>query len=403
MNAVAPADFDPRRLPASFYDDPYPTYARLREESPVHLCPDGSFFVTRYADAFEVYRDNKRFSSDKARQFGPVFGTDSPLYEHHTSSLVFNDPPLHTRVRRAIGDALSGRAVGDMRPRLEAVVDGLIDGLDPGGFDVICEYAAVIPVEIIGDLLGVPRTERAPLRRWSLAILGALEAGADAEVLRIGNAAVRDFVAYLDEFLARRRETLSEADDDIVARLLRFDDGGEPLSESELYHQCIFLLNAGHETTSNLIGNGVELLIRFPRARAELVADPGLIEGAVEEILRYESSNQLGNRTAVEDVEIGGVAVPAGSIVTLCIGAANRDPERFTHPERFDIHRTDNRHLAFGSGIHTCAGLHVARLEGAVAIGRLLRRYPELLLRGDPERAQRARFRGFSRLRVAAP
>lgn len=389
-------DFDPRALDAAFYADPFPIYARLREHSPVHRCPDGSLFLTRHEDLHAVYRNARLFSSDKRLQFGPAFGVGSPLFEHHTTSLVFNDPPLHTHVRKAIGNALSPKTVIAMEPALRALVERLLDGIEARGeFDLVADYASAIPVEIIGNLLRVPQEERAPLRRWSLAILGALEFGLSPGARERGNHAVTEMLAFLDDLIARRRESLVEEDDDILARLLRWEQDGYRFTRTALYHQCVFLLNAGHETTSNLIGNGVELLLRHPEQLAALREEPALIEGTVEEVLRCESPNQLGNRTVVEDTGIAGVAAAAGTILTLCIGAANRDPAVFAHPERFDIRRNPNPHLAFGAGIHTCAGLNVARLEGQVAIGRLIARFPGLRLAGEPVRARRARFRGF--------
>ena len=178
------------------------------------------------------------------------------------------------------------------------------------------------------------------------------------------------------------------------------ESGGERLSEVELLQNCIFILNAGHETTTNLIGNGLELLLRFRDQRRRLIEDPGLIKTAIEEFLRYESSNQLGNRSAAADTEIGGVAIPKGTLISLCIGAANRDPEQFAEPDRFDIGRTPNRHLAFASGPHACVGLNLARLEGRIAIGRFLARFPAFASAGPAHRARRARFRGFTSLPV---
>ena len=390
---------DLRNLPDEFYADPYPLYRRLREQTPVLELPDGGLFLTRYADLVAVYKDARRFSSDKRVQFAPVFGEGSPLYEHHTTSLVFNDPPLHTQVRKAIGNALSNKMVQIMQAGVDQLVEELLDGLARRGrVDLISEFAAAIPVEIIGNMLGVPRAERGPLRRWSLAILGGLEVGLDERGMALGNQCVSEFLDYLRELVSSRRRALQDSDDDILARLLRWESDGYRLSEKELYPQCIFLLNAGHETTTNLIGNGVELLIRFPEAQQHLRDDASLIDSAIEEMLRYESSNQLGNRTTAEALEIGGVAMPAGTVLTLCIGAANRDPEVFADPETFEISRQHNPHLAFGSGIHTCAGLNVARLEGRVAIGRLLQRFRTIQLDGEPRRAQRARFRGFESL-----
>ncbi len=396
-----PFEFDPSQLPDSFYEDPYPVYADLRAQSPVHVCPDGSIYLTRHEDIFAVYRDPRLYSSDKKVQFAPVFGEDSPLYEHHTTSLVFNDPPLHTHVRKAIGNALSQKIVDEMERGLETLVAGLLDRIEQkGSADLVADYAAAIPVEIIGNLLKVPQEEREPLRRWSLAILGGLEANLSDEAKTAGEQSVVEFLAYLDHFVGQRRQSLQSDDDDILARLLRWESDGVRLSTLELYHQCIFLLNAGHETTSNLIGNGIELLLRYPDQRADLMENPGLIGSAVEEMLRYESPNQLGNRTATQAVEVGGLNVAADTVLTLCIGSANRDESVFVDPEQFDITRSPNRHLAFGSGIHTCAGLNVARLEGKVAILRFFERFPRVELNGQPERARRARFRGFASLPV---
>lgn len=398
---MTPDSFDLRALPDTFYRDPYPTYARLQREAPVLRLPDGGVFLTRYADLRAVYRDAKRFSSEKRTQFGPVFGEDAPLFEHHTTSLVFNDPPLHTHVRRAIGNALSSRMVEVMQRDVEVLVEGLLDGLEARSeFDLIADFAAAIPVEVIGNLLRVPRSERGPLRQWSLAILGSLEARPSAEQLERGNRSVREFLDYLEGFVAARREELSPADDDIVARLLRWEQDGFRLSGKELYHQCIFLLNAGHETTTNLIGNGAELLLRFTDARRALRSTPELIDRAVEEMLRFESPNQLGNRTATAESVIGGLRIEPGTILTLAIGAANRDPAVFERAERFEIGRDPNPHLAFAAGIHTCAGLNVARLEARVALSKLLERFPDLQLAGEAARAKRARFRGFERLPV---
>ncbi len=394
-------DFDFGNLPDAFYDDPYPTYCLLRQESPTLRLPGGGLLLTRYDDLNRVYRDARGFSSDKRTQFAPVFGEDSALFEHHTTSLVFNDPPLHTRVRKAIGNALSMRMVEIMRLDLERLVDGLLDQFSTGAeVDLIADFAAAIPVAIIGDLLGVPVDERGPLRRWSLAILGALEAAPGASQLDEGNACVREFLDYLEELVRDRRERMRSADDDIMARLIRYEADGYRLDGAELYHQCIFLLNAGHETTTNLIGNSAELLLRLGHVRAALEADPHLIDTFIEEALRFESPNQLGNRTAVADCRIADVDVPAGTVLTLCIGAANRDPLQFDAADTFDIERNPNPHLAFGAGIHTCAGLHVARLEARTALLRLMERFPGFQAAGQPERARRARFRGFATLPV---
>ncbi|AFT85825.1 cytochrome P450 [Paraburkholderia phenoliruptrix] len=394
--AALARDFDLRRLSPDFYADPYPVYHALRAHEPVKRMPDGSLFLTRFRDVQAVYRDPKTFSSDKTVEFRPKYG-DSPLYTHHTTSLVFNDPPRHTRVRKLIAGALTARAIAAMEPGLVRLVDGLLDAAaERGRIDLIGDFASAIPVEIIGNLLDVPHAERAPLRDWSLAILGALEPSLTDAQFERGNRAVSEFVDYLRDLVARRRRAPGDPQHDVLTRLIQGEAGGEQLSEEELLQNCIFILNAGHETTTNLIGNGLVTLTECPEQRAALLAEPALIESAVEECLRFESSNQLGNRMATVDAEIGGLPVARGTPVTLCIGAANRDPEQFPDPDRFDIRREPNRHLAFGFGIHQCAGLSLARLEARIAIGRFVQRFPSYRLDGEPTRGGRVRFRGFA-------
>jgi cytochrome P450 len=389
------ASFDLERLTPEFYVNPYPTYRALRENAPVKLTPNGSYFLTRYDDLVTAYKNTKVFSSDKRREFLPKYG-NSLLYEHHTTSLVFNDPPAHTRVRRLIMGALSPRAIAEMEGDLIALVDRLLDAIAAkGSFELIGDFAAAIPVEVIGNLLDVPHDEREPLRDWSLAILGALEPVISPDVFARGNRAVADFLAYLETLVARRREKPGNPERDVLTRLIQGEANGERLTAKELLHNCIFLLNAGHETTTNLIGNGLVALSQHPAEKRRLIQNPDLIKTAVEEILRYESSNQLGNRMTTERVELSGIMLEQGTPVTLCIGAANRDPKQFENPEAFDVGRTPNRHLAFATGAHQCAGMALARLEGAIAIARFLTRFPGYALTGEPVRGGRVRFRGF--------
>ncbi len=391
------SQFDPRDLDPAFAQDPYPTYRALLEFAPVKQFDDGSVFLSRYADLVTVYRDTKRFSSDKKIPFRPKYG-DTPLYVHHTTSLVFNDPPLHTRVRSIIVSALTPKAIAQMEPGLIDLVDRLIDKMaEKGEVDLIEDFASAIPIEIIGNLLGVPHADRGPLRGWSLAILGALEPVLTQEQLDIGNRAVSDFSAYLDDLIADRRKHPGDPATDVLTRLLQ-GDRGEHLTHVELVQNCIFLLNAGHETTTNLIGNGLNLLCDWPDERRRLLNDPGLIKPAIEEFLRFESSNQLGNRLTTEEVEIGGVTIAPDTDITLCIGAANRDPAQFPDPDRLDLSRAPNKHLAFGWGPHLCAGLSLARLEGRIAIGRFLKRFPDFEIGETPVRGGRVRFRGFASL-----
>jgi cytochrome P450 len=410
---------DLRALPADFLNNPYPVYAALRETEPFKRMPDGSYFLTRHADLVAVYRDAKVFSSDKQVEFGPKYNHApfnqppyatasgvSPLFEHHTNSLVFNDPPLHTRVRRLIMGALTRRAIEAMEPGLVLLVDSLLDKIEArGGGDLIEDFASAIPVEIIGNLLDVPHADREPLRGWSLAILGALEPSLTPEQEALGHRSVNEFLAYLRELVAKRSQHPGDPEHDVLTRLIQGEKDGDALSEVELLQNCVFLLNAGHETTTNLIGNALITLQEWPEQREQLKADlkaaasdeerEQILGLAVDEFLRFESSNQLGNRRALQATQVNGVDLPAGALVTLCIGAANRDPAVYENPEQLNLRRTGNKHLAFGFGVHQCAGLSLARLEGRIAIGRFLQRFPDAQLTQAPQRGGRARFRGF--------
>ena len=389
------ARFDLTDLPDGFAEDPFPTYRALLARAPVKRFRDGSVMLARHADLMRVYRDTATFSSDKKAEFRPKYG-NTPLYEHHTTSLVFNDAPLHTRVRRIMAGALTPRAIAAMEPGLVALVDDLLDRMPPRP-DLIADFASAIPVEVIGNLFDIPKADRGPLRDWSLAILGALEPVLTPEQERLGNTAVTEFSAYLKGLAAHRRRHPGDPATDVLTRLMQ-GERGEHLSEVELLQNCIFILNAGHETTTNLIGNGLELFERFPEARQQLIANPALIDSAVEEILRFESSNQLGNRITTAPCEIAGLSLEAGTRIHLLIGAANRDPAQFPMPDDFDIARSPNKHLAFAAGPHVCLGLTLARLEGRIALSRFLARFAGYRLCGPGVRTGRVRFRGFASL-----
>jgi len=398
---AAPIDgFTLANPPPGFIDDPYPFYAQLRAHDPVHALGGNQWLLTRYDDVALLYR-SAAASSDKQREFGPKFGTGTPLHEHHTTSLVFSDPPLHTRVRRLMMGALNQRAIARMEAGVSALVDGLLDALQGRvQADLIEDFAAQIPVEVIGNLLEVPRSERAPLRGWSLAILSALEPAPAADVLARGHAAVSAFLDYLRTLVAQRRRTPGDPEADVLTRLIQGEFDGERLSEAELLHNCIFLLNAGHETTTNLIGNGMHALLAHRDQLERLQREPALISTAIEELLRFESPLQLNNRQLSAPVTFSTRELPAGAFVTLGVGAANRDPAQFASPDRLDVARKPNLHVAFGHGAHACAGMNVARLEARIAIGALVRRHPRIELAGAPRRDRRVRFRGLLELPV---
>jgi cytochrome P450 len=364
------------------------------------LLEPGSLLLARHDDVSAVYR-HPAASSDKKREFAPKMGRGTPIYEHHTTSLVFSDPPLHTRVRRLLMGALNQRAIARMEPGLVALVDTLLDRLaGVPAPDLIDDFAARIPLEVIGNLLDVPRTQRGPLREWSLAILSALEPAPAPAVLARANAATGEFLAFLRDLVALRRANPGDPEVDVLTRLIEGEVGGERLTETELLHNCIFLLNAGHETTTNLIGNGLHALMTHRGELQRLAADPALIGTAVEELLRFESPLQFNNRVATAAIALSDREVPEGTFLTLAIGAANRDPAQFPDPDRLDVARKPNPHVAFGHGAHACAGMNVARLEGRIAIGRLLARHPRIDLAAPPERDPRVRFRGLRHLPV---
>ena len=397
--------FDLRNLPDDFIDNPHPHYAALRNTQPVYELPGGGLFLSRHADLMRVYKDRAVFSSDKKVEFYPKFG-DSLLYEHHTTSLVFNDAPLHTRVRKAIAGALSPRAIAGMDVVVGQLVDRLLDDMaarqaNGKPIDAVADFAQNIPIEVIGNLLAIPRAERDPLRDWSLAILGALEPEINDAQFDAGEAAVRDFLAYLQALVARRQAEGVEDASDIMARLIReTGDAGEDanLLPHELLQNCIFILNAGHETTTNLICSGIWLLSQLPDKIAVLNADASLWPAAIEEVLRMESPNQLGNRRAVAGFEMGGRHWPEGTLITLGMGAANRDPAVFDQPDEFRLDRGDNPHLAFAGGVHVCAGNTIARIEGQIALASLFRRWPDLQVGEGVRRSPRVRFRGFEEM-----
>lgn len=381
-------------LPDGFHSNPYPTYAALREQAPVHPQPDGSFVISRHADLDMIYRDTVRFISDKKKVFKPKFG-DSPLFEHHTTSLVFNDAPLHTRVRSIMVGAMNPRAIASMEDGLIRQVDWLLDQMS-GTVDLIEAFAGAIPIEVIGNLFDMPHEERGPLREWSLAILGALEPALSQGQLDEGNRAVTEFKAYLKDLVTRRAKNPGDPETDVLTRLMQSEQG--QLTEVELLQNCIFILNAGHETTTNLIGNSLALLDADSAAKSALIADPSLQNTAVDEFLRMESPNQFGNRLTTEDITLHGTHIPAGTDLHLCIGAANRDAERFENPDKLKLNRRPNKHLAFAGGPHTCVGLSLARMEGRIAVGRFLDRFPNYALTDGAQRGNRIRFRGYARL-----
>ncbi|WP_027834014.1 cytochrome P450 [Maritalea myrionectae] len=389
--------FDLNHPPAGFIQDPFPYYRAMLAHQPVLPQPDGSFILSRFADLDRIYRDTTLYSSDKKQAFLPKFGSDAPLYEHHTTSLVFNDPPLHTRVRKIMVGALNARAIANMEPGLIDTIDMLLaDMADRNEVDLIEDFASKIPIQIIGNMFNMPMEDREPLRDWSLAILGALEPTLTPEQQAWGNQSVKDFKLYLKDLADHRRKYPGDPETDVLTRLIESEEG--QLSETELLQNCIFILNAGHETTTNLIGNALAVLHEFPDQMQALKQDPDLIKTGVDEFLRFLSPNQFGNRETTEDIELDGFKFPKGTNLHLCIGAANRDPVQFDQPDQLILSRKPNRHLAFAGGPHLCVGFQLARMEGRIAVNQFLKAYPNYKLTGEAELGGRIRFRGYAKL-----
>jgi cytochrome P450 len=385
----------------TFAADPYPHYKNLRENSPLCFQPDGSVVVTRYQDVKQALGNPNIYSSDKRADFLPKFG-ESPLYEHHTTSIVFNDPPYHTRVRKLLGPFFAARVLREMETSIAKMVDTLLNKAeDRGSFDAVKEFALVIPLNLIGDLLGVPLGDREPLLEWAQSILGALEPSTSSERTEKGNKAVEEFKAYLQKLVWQKRKSKVRSSNlDVLGALIEASDKDAKLNELEILHNAIFILNAGHDTTGSLIANGVDLLCRFPAQRALLIHDPTLYKSAIEEMLRFESPLQIGNRRTTQTVTLGEVKIPAKTFLHLVIASANRDEQKFEAADQFKIDRNPNHHLAFSHGIHTCAGNSVARMEATIALKKLIERFPKFTPKGKTVRSSRARFRAVESLRL---
>ena len=393
-------DFDLNAISPSFIENPYPTIDILRQESPVHENPDGSVYLTRYQDCLAVYR-SRDMLSDKTEAFGEKFGK-CPLLEHHTTSLIFNDPPYHTVVRKLISGAFTPRKLREMEALIETIVDDLLDIIaEQNTIDMVADFGTILPTEIISFMLGIPKEFRQKLRGYSISILGALDPVVSNERMHAGNQAVSEFSEILNDLINYRRENPDSAQQGEVLESLIFGEHeGRKLDQEELIQNCIFLLNAGHETTTSLVSNSVSLFLDHPEQHRKLLDDPSLIEGAVEECLRVESPLQIGNRQAATDFTFGDHRISKGTYIHTSIAGANRDPSVFADPHKFDIERKNNKHIAFITGIHVCLGATLARMEGRIALGKLLTRFPNMQRDGDAERLPLARFRGFTRLPV---
>jgi len=392
--------FDPF-LP-EFNADPYPFYHRLREADPVHQSPLGFWVLTRYDDCVMVLRDPRFGRAGFEGLLESVYGNTVEQGRLPTS-MLFRDPPDHTRLRGLVSRAFTPRVVEGLRPRIQQIVDGLLDRVQGAGrMEVISDLAYPLPVTVISEMLGVPEGDRERIKQWSADIARSLDAiglPTDPEIVdrgRTGRHAIGD---YFRSLIPERKK---RPRGDLLSLLIEAEEQGDKLSEGELLATCVLLYIAGHETTVNLIGNGLLALLRHPKELERLRDAPSLIQSAVEELLRYDGPVQRTARITNADVELAEHKIPKGSMVVPVIGAANRDPAHFPDPDRLDVSRPDNRHIAFGFGIHFCLGAPLARLEGQITLGTLLHRLPQLALSTErPEWRESQVLRGLKALPVS--
>ena len=393
MNSFNPMD-------PEFLADPYPTYRRLRTEDPVHHSPLDFWVLTRYEDVVAVLRDPRFIKEPLAAFVAARFGAAVP--PGVGVSMLDRDPPDHTRLRSLVSKAFTPRVVEGLRPRIQEIVDSLITRAEAAGsMDLIEELAYPLPVNVICEMLGVPVEDHERFKGWSLDIARGLDSillPPESEVPRRSGAARHAMTDYFQGLVAERR---ASPRGDLLSALIAAEEAGDKLSEDELLATCILLLIAGHETTVNLIGNGTLALLRHPGELRRLRETPGLIASAVEELLRYDAPVQRTARIPSTDVTIGGRTIGRGEMVMPFIGAADRDPAQFADPDRLDLARADNRHIAFGWGIHFCLGAPLARVEGQIAIDTLVRRLPKLeLVTDEPEYRESLTLRGLKTLPV---
>jgi len=396
--ASTQAVFNP--LMPEFHSNPYPFYRALREEDPVHQSPLGFWVCTRYDDAVMILRDPRFGREGMAKRMEARLGLTQDT--SRARDMLFQDPPDHTRLRALVSRAFTPRVVEVMRPHIQEIVDGLLDRVEGArAMDVIEDLAYPLPVTVICEMLGVPAADQDIFKTWSTDIERSLDAAvlpADSDAIPRGRDARLGLADYFRSLIATRRK---DPKPDLLSALIAAEEEGNKLSEGELVSTCMLLLIAGHETTVNLIGNGLLALLQHPDQLRALRDDPGLIQTGVEELLRFDGPVQRTGRMTTAEVEIGDKRIPRDSVVVSVIGAANRDPKQFADPDRLDVSRKDNRHIAFGFGIHFCLGAPLARLEGQLALGTLLRRMPKLALVSDvPEWRESSTLRGLKSLPV---
>ena len=392
MNGLS---FDPRS--AAYRADPWAAYRRLAAEAPVFQNPDGAWVVCSFEAATRLLADRQRVLKRPdllLRAFPP-----GDFRDHNANTMTFMDPPDHTRVRRAMAHVFTPGAIGYLQERIEAICTELLDGMEgQAEFDLVEAFAQPLPLFVICEMLGIPRDARPRFKAGAAAVVAGLEPGAGVDTLEAANAAIRELTALMGGYMESRSPGQGA---DVLSLLLGLSEE-ETLSPSELIHQAIFLLNAGHETTTTLIGSGAWALLREPAARARLQAEPEAYGAAVDELLRLYPPLHFTYRRAAERIELEGAVIEPGALILILLAAANRDPAQFPDPDRLDVDRPNaKRHLSFAVGPHTCLGNNLARMEAATALRRLFERFPDLRLAGEPVRNQGLIFQGFAELPTA--
>ena len=376
---LAPIQFNP--FVPEFRENPYLFYDQLREGDPVHWAEGFGFWViSRYADCVTMLRNSHGSTNprdwERYNDYVASLGGEGAASDMQSKWMLLKNPPDHTRLRKLVTKAFTPRVVEGMRPHIQNIVDDLLDQVQAKGhFDIIGDLAFPLPVIVIAELIGVPVEDRDQFKEWTGALARSLDPVVTPEIVEAANSATESFVDYFTRLVTKRRE---QPQDDMLSALIAVEEEGDRLNEEELIATVILLFGAGHETTMNLIGNGMLALFRNPDQLAKLKAEPSLIETAVEEFLRYDGSVQITARVALEDIEIGGKLIHKNQQSLIMLGAANHDPAQFDNPDQLDIARQDNPHITFSHGIHHCLGAPLARVEAQLAINTLLRRMPDL-------------------------
>lgn len=389
-------------LDDGYHQRPTDTYEQLRTRDPIHFSElINAWVFTRYEDCDAILRDHKRFSNDSRNADRPANDRAANLNE--ARSILAIDPPDHTRMRSLVTMAFTPRAIEALRPRIEGIVDRLLDDIDARAaagerhIDMLEALAVPLPITVIAEMLGVPSEDLPRFKEWSDKVARTLEPTITGPEVEAADRANEELGEYFEGIIEQRRV---DPRDDVISRLIEAEEAGDKLSHQEVLVTLRLILIAGNETTTNLIGNGLLALLKHPEQLERLRREPDLIESAVEELLRYDSAVQTNGRTALEDIDWDGHQIKRGQQVILLLGGANHDPEEFEHPDELDITRGSKRHMSFGRGIHHCLGAPLARMEGQVAFSKLLARYETLRLAAEPRYKDHIVLRGLEQLSV---